>query len=604
MGGLPGTFKIKSTNPDADVLFYPFTTERTSVVDFEDPSAIDTTEISAYDSLLSINTSKPKGAAGSFSVTLAPTRNWKGTLQPGCWCLIYMSDKTLTPLKDRTSTLEDGLKMIGIVKSVNRIERTNPTTGLRTVRYQVSGVDFHAVFDAQQYLNVHLGQLSKKGGQSSYNTFFLGYGKRFASLQRPDELVQNLIDVLLGRPAFLADIKGDEPIRNFKISARAGSPFKVPKQMAKRVLGYRESGAAGNLFTGMVTFFLQRNLLGKIVQKPEIMGIHTTWSILESYANKLLNELYTDMLPVNLSGAVRTLPSLVFRAIPFTSEGFKESSPVLEKSPTIKFSEAVPREQLVNGKATVVPRQIPARARGQAFTANPKQKRPELNDGVHFFISREIPENEILGMRHGKSDNERFNLFLVSPNLSLLGGIGEVAIISNLISQKNRRRPLDAISDLTSITRYGLRPYVAQSNYVDKSYADLLAINRVVKDLWEPAHLYESGTVSLVGLAEHIPVGTNIKFIERGWVAHVEQVSHTYQVDEATWKKTYRTNLSFVRLQKDNGEPIDLVENQEDKEKLTLAPWDRGASFSSLKKQEEIQLPASNEPTNPFGNIV
>jgi hypothetical protein len=618
--GNPETFKIRSTNPDGDVIFYPYTREDTKgffggkIVRPNSPLELETTEISAHASILTMNTTKPKGSAGSFSVSLASDRNWKGLLHSGCWCLIYMSDRTLRPLDGedkRDSKLDDGLKMIGIVKSVNRVETTNPSSGIRTIRYDVTGIDFHGVFDTQQYLNAHLGQLSKKGGDATFSTFFLGYGDRFKTLQKPDDLVKNLIDVLIGRPAFLKDIRSSKPLQRFRIQARAGQPFRVPKQMAKRILGYRTSGAAGNLFSGMITFFLQRNLLGRIQQKPELMGTFTTWSILESYANKLLNELYTDLLPVNLSGTARTLPAMVFRAIPFSSDRFPDREP--KRSSIIKFSEA--------GKMVDESRFIPTRVRGQAVDANEGEinkktlaKWPKTGDGAHFYVSRSIEENEIFGIRSGKSDNERFNFFLVSPNLSLLDHIGENAIIATL--SRGFRRPLDAVSDMTSISRYGLRTYVAQSNYIDSSYQDLLMLNRIVKDLWEPAHMFESGTVSLVGVREHIPVGTNIVFEERQWIAHVEQVSNDYSVDPNTRTKSFRTNISFVRLQTTSGRPIDLVENGEEKNKAHVHPWDRGAHFTRLETQTSEEAPpskggkkkeqsfVSNIDPSKFGNLV
>lgn len=562
-------FKIRSTAPDGDVLFYPFTKEKTKGLKPDQNSSIDTTEVSAYDAILSMSTSKAKGRSGSFNITLAPTKNWKGLLQPGCWCLIYMSDKKLKPLNERSSKLEDGLKMIGIVKSVNVIEQIDPSTGTRTKRYQVSGVDFHHVFESMQYINAHLAGYNKENTENGgFNAFFIGYSERFASVQKPDELIQALVDTLLGRPAFLGDIKSDKPLQSFKISGRAGYPFMVPKSMAKRVLGYRQSGAASNMFTGMMTMFLQRNLLGQIIQKPEILGVHSTWSVLEAWSNKVLNEIYTDMLPVNLKGVVRTLPSLVFRATPFSSDELDKKY----EGPIIRFSEAKPFS----------PRKVPSRLRGQAFSSgNGKQKRPKTVDDSHFFISRQIAEDEIYAMQYGKSDNERFNLFLVSPNLSNLKYVGEAALIASITS--NARRPLDAISDLTSIARYGLKPYISQSNYLDDSANDTVALNKIVKDMWENAYLFESGTVSLIGVDEYIPVGTNIEFIERGWVAHVEQTSNSYTVDPSTKAKTFRTNINFVRLQRTDGTPIDLVEqDMGSKEDLVLDVWDRGAGFTSF----------------------
>lgn len=148
------------------------------------------------------------------------------------------------------------------------------------------------------------------------------------------------------------------------------------------------------------------------------------------------------------------------------------------------------------------------------------------------------------------------------------------------------------MADLASIQRYGLRPYITQTPYIANgpSGENFLSINQIVSDMWDKAALYESGQVMLIGSAEHIPVGTNIHFRERGWLAHVEQVDHSFSV-APDGTKSLRTTLTFVRLQMLNGDPVDLTEQAEDQDREGVLYMndedgiDRGVTFTRTDKE-------------------
>ena len=85
-----------------------------------------------------------------------------------------------------------------------------------------------------------------------------------------------------------------------------------------------------------------------------------------------------------------------------------------------------------------------------------------------------------------------------------------------------------------------------------------MAHNLIIRDMWHSAYKYRNGQVNLIGTKDHIPVGTNIEFKEREWIAHVEGVNHRYSV-APDGHKTFRTTIAFVRMQKTDGTPIDVA---------------------------------------------
>lgn len=567
--------QVFSQAPDANVIFYPYTTSDTRP--FNDKINLDVREVPAHGHLVEVSTSKPKGATGSFQVLLSSAINWKGVITAGDWCVIYMSDRrleSLPPFGEPSSGEESGFKMLGIVRSVRRQESID-SNGVKRVRYLVIGQDFHSLLTVPIYINIHMTQLAQ-GKNIPGAGGLLIFGKTFKNFVKPNEVVKALVDSLLGRPAFQADRTNSAIVKN-PLLKRQGEPYRIPAPVAKRVFGGKR--AASNFFTGLLTFFLQKDLLGKYVNKNEIpAGVHSLWSVLESYSHRLLNELYTDMLPVNVPFGVQgspitlLLPSLIQRAIPFSpSKATRE----FDNPSLISMVEA-------GGQSDKTGKAVATRRSGVAQRQRRRgEKKTEVGPGrgAHFYVSRDIMESEILAFNSGKSDRERFNFFLVSPNLGA-GGVGEAAIVERLL-----REGISQAADQTSIARYGLRPYISQSNYLTVGGIDknLLALNRIAQDLWGPAHLFESGQIMVVGSRGYIPVGTNIRLKQRDQIAHVEQVEHSFRVDETTGRKTFRTTISFSRLQTTKGGPVDAVETADTDGQLDVATTDgihRGRTFT------------------------
>jgi hypothetical protein len=548
---------VLSTAPDAYVVFYPYQRERTRGLDIRDQAtALAVDQVLVRNEIISITRAKSK-SGGTFSITLSSASNWKSRLHPGAWCVIYMSDRQLTG--EEGGELNSGFKMLGMIKSVRRQESVSKETGTRSIRYVISGEDFQTIFNCPIYINVNIAR-ALAGDDSFRAAFFsLFEDKRLGDRTKPHDIVNVLVDNLIGRANHQIDPQTNEvlPSNSLQSQTRSGAPVQVPTEVYRRILGPGIT-IRGNLFAGMLANFLQTNLVGMTTFTQEIGGNVSAWSLIQAWANSMLNEVYTELLPVNVDGRTVLRPSVVLRAIPFSNQRIHPSN--------ILFRDA------------------------ESVTADPKSIPSSLvkqNQAAHFYVSKVISEGEIYGIDHGKSDGERFSFFFVPPNISLFNqNTNEIELISDILSRVGRNN----IADDVSIARYGSRPYVSSSSYRPDSESSKALFTQIVVDLWKDAYLYENGVVSIAGSAEYIPVGTNIVFGDRGWVAHVEQVQDTFTV-APDGKKAYRTNISFVRLQKVNGGgPIDLTEARAEAGREIASehtPEHGGAASTTFKPEGE-----------------
>jgi hypothetical protein len=542
---------VYDSSPDCRVTFYPFTSDNTSNANINNWFA--TRTVDAGPDLMQATTHKAKGAPGGFEITLGSHVDWKTILQPGCWCTIHIAPHEL-PDK-LTPAPNGGLKMVGIVQSVRRIENTSGSNGTRTVRYQVSGEDFQFALMTPLYLNSNLSVTI--GNNSGAGIFVLL--NVMAQLQTPATMVRSLINILLGTPNYQVAgmTKGEIETIN---AGLAGQPFKVPPSLAIALTG---KPAPQDFLTGFITLFLQENLLGNIQLQSDIGQMSSVWSLCQAYSHPILNEFYSELLPVNVNGQVRLLPSVVLRAIPFSMNPNR-----INESCILLQDAQLPTVATRQGNSI------------QVFHKNAKANMPPPGFATNYYVSAQIPDSAILNFNFGRSDRERFNFFFVPANIPGVEGLGEVTMLDKLLSVNG----LAGIMDLGSVQRYGLRPFVRYSNYLVSGATDISPIvNDIVKDMWQHAHLFDSGQVTFAGTEYAIPVGTNIYFLDRNWAAHVEAISHTYVKNGGDGKAHFSSTATFVRLYKPglNGvpHPVDVVhQTSQGPVSGQMGRWDRGVS--------------------------
>jgi hypothetical protein len=553
---------IHSVSSDAEVLFFPFEKEITKGMTAQSPDLLNTRQISTRDDIIELTTSKSKSGVGSFNLTLGSYVNYKKEIHPGCWCLIYMTDQNKLGQELRQKKYatfpESGFKMLGIVKTVRRQEFISPETGIKSIRYMIAGEDFQSIFNVPIYVNRNLTGLGGKTDPSAVRTVGLATLSltQLYAPQSPDSIVKILIENLIGSARYQGSNK--RKVTTIK-GSKTGIPVQIPKPVSQILLG---ESPGDTEFASALTTLIQKNLLGIAEFQPDIGGVVPAWSIIQQYAHRILNELYTEILPVQIGDDIRLVPAIVLRAIPFSTQKY-HSSQIMFKDSINQIDETTHKQIEVN-----------ARRYAKSTAGEVKPPKGEQVSDAHFYISKSIYETEIIGFDLGKSDKERFNFFFVVPSLANAADDAVTAQILKQISGK----AFENISDSASVARYGLRPFITQSNFQLQGQAD--TVNKIVKDLWINSHLYENGQVTIIGQPGHIPVGTNVLFVERDWVGHVEAVSHRFRVSP-DGKKEYFTTIALSRLQTRKGDPIDATELGEPDNR----PWERGATSEIISRK-------------------
>jgi hypothetical protein len=535
----PAGPRLRSTNPDAFIIFYRYAQPVTTIGSAFSVAANSATHWEVRQDILNLTTNKPKGGHGTWSATLAPRLDYLTWLQPGTWCMIHMLDQNLEEHGSATngSNTEAGLKMLGIVRSVRCVEATDPGSGIRQARYIVSGDDFHSVFDSQIYINPNLKPQGSNAVSPVINALLL-FKDNFSKPQSPDQIVRSLVKVLLGQQGSLSDLLTTNAVQ-------AGGVYGIPTEVARRLTG---AAATDSKFVNVLNLLFYDSLMGTLYIQPDLGDQFTLWSMISSYSHSVLNEVFTDLFPINggKNAGVRYLPSLVMRPIPFS-----QNPP---GGPTLRIRDTQPYEG--NGAAS----------------------------GYGFYTSKEIAESDIVSLNYGKSDAERFNFFFLSSNMLNQYGLSGNSLYPLLASEDDSTvAGIASITDPNSIFRHGLRPFITQSMYINRQKGDIKTANILIRDMWQNSPLFDNGQVTIMGSHSHIPVGTNIHFPERGWYAHVEGVSHSFFINP-NGNKTFRTTISFVRLQRKDGTPIDLNSGAtaDGQQAMPKGEYDQGVSVTRL----------------------
>ena len=220
--------------------------------------------------------------------------------------------------------------------------------------------------------------------------------------------------------------------------------------------------------------------------RPEYWNQVKAWSILNQFTNAPLNELYT-CFRISPDGSI--MPTMIFRQIPFTTDGFTSGDYSVTKFMNV----------------------------------------PRWNISPALAISFDL----------GRDEAARIN-FVQYFGRSVNSPAGYD--ISEEISKQNY------LYDVDDVQRNGLRPYVVTSEFdatpngESKGSFRAVGWSRILGDALIGGHLKFSGTINFVGIPEPIAVGDNLQF--DNVVYHIEQISHTASISP-DGRKTFRTTLTL-----------------------------------------------------------
>ena len=512
--------------------------------------------------IIACSISKTKGSpTGSFEVVLSPGDiNYHHVLHPGDHFMVWMKrnrveeiDKGTIKSRTYNNSFDSGLKMYGVITDVRRIFVTS-SSGVKTLRYRISGKDVGSFFESQVYYTAWLSDLLNKYGVM-LNTIFDSKTVQFIQSltgvgtvmnQRVEDIISILVAIYLGLGPGENYTQTPDVLKKLGVAERPLSP-NLPMLLPNNVgsVFYRDGAMtiAELLYLriGVENYTKSLRPTRKPMEGWKILTVEagnqqSIWSILQSYANLAINEMFIDLKPqirkveFDTSGNVtsdtgsgyRLYPTLVCRQIPFTSSAAKNAFNKLSTN------DGILDENLALESTT--------------FLELPRIKIPEK-----FIIQEDI----------GRGTHERFNFIeIYGVNIGLtIQSPGSQQVAGNFAM------------DSASIKRYGLKTLISKTDYQfptpdDTTAPDLLLISKwiyLLADWWLGAHTLESGTFVFAGIEELISLGDNIEIIREQGVNelyHIEAYQHNYTVESGSGVGTFRTSVQVTRGQRIDEFPI------------------------------------------------
>lgn len=487
---------------------------------------------------------KPHTGTGVF--TLPNTGiDYTSEVCPGDWILFWAFDnrkdyewvRGKIERRQRCNEFDDGFKFMGRVNGVRR-KRSLGGNGAKTTGYTITAVSF-SEFDNTIYYNESM--QARYGGNmlqfaidfgGEINNFLLN-GEAGGSILAGDA-IKKLLNVCLGLGPGAAS-KGINPLAigdnadlrqaASVLQASPNSSNFVPATIGELVLGRKTSQTKPELtyvdlmrawigtqryqqtiletgdevdaglrltsIKGFVPDVGDGSLPGEFLPHPVDFNQKSVWSILGTYLNEPVNEMYTCMR-VDHEGKV--MPTLIARQTPFSSNSFQN---VRSSAPVTTF--------------TSLPRWV-------------------LDDRI-------VIDDDV-----GSSNSTRFNfIFLPAQDQALAGQ-------SAFLNQNQNYVVNPPMVDTADIQRNGLRMFAqtlgarvnASLGAIDQSPGRFWT--KLMADVCFNQHLRWSGNIVSMGIQVPICEGDNVQY--DGVIYHIERVTHQGGIDQFSGKKSFYTSLS------------------------------------------------------------
>lgn len=488
---------------------------------------------------------------------------------------------------DQCNGFSDGFKFLGRVANVRKTLAVDPSSGFKSVRYQVSAVGFKEL-DSQTFFEPGLEQgdpgtaswMARADKDLLDSLTGVGRGSVFVSA---NEAIPFFTNLLLGDgiPKSLSNRGGDENPELQEITGltqQKDAPFAyiMPKIISnwmgkKSRAPTKDGGMAAyadilemiiglQRYTGDAidqTLFLNNDflkgakkgrnpivfipdgvfgqgglvkatstpLLSQFLPQPQSFSGRTVWSALQDFLNPVINEMYT-CLRMNQDGSV--VPTIIVRQLPFSSNAIvgKQVSKVNDPGVANDQDEVF---MLAFDSVEVTP-----------FLELPRWK---LDPGMVWHVDL------------GRSDSMRFNFVRIH-------GQNPLTNRETIEASQDIRNP--PMRDNLDIQRNGLR---IASSVVDCSPSDaqdggVRKWSVIVSDILMGQHMALTGTISCVGIQAPICEGDNLEFDDT--VFHIESVIHECSIDQGG-RKSWTTSVMLSHgmlsdtsssFQVDNDKPV------------------------------------------------
>lgn len=454
---------------------------------------------------VSVSTEKTNNTPNTTLLLASGDINYATAISPGDFVIINMvnSSTKARELRERAGSelpinrAGDGFKGVFKINNVSKAVNTEPESGIKIVRYQITAYGF-TEFNNSIYYNPTLG----KSLVDDVMTYFIGSELLNVLSSKKDiqEVLEKIPNIILGKG------KISQISDNLK-----KTPYIVPKSVFA-LLGIKNGGFAIDLYKIMVGGWdniknftppvtnegqIQRTgtqLQGKIpIQTTSLVNVRLM-DIIKRFSNDLINEIYTCY---RIDDDTQTiLPKMIIRQKPFNSDHGVKKDGVYERLEGTKFS-SLPR----------------------------------------WKISSDL----IYSLNVSKNESLRFNF------VHIIGNTGDNNLNNTVMATQNASNST-VVSDEKDIERHGLRPYTKASNFdwatkegeSTVTYAPKWA--KLVFDWINGGHLKTNGSIQTVGIEEDICIGDNLELQDT--IYHIESITHT-GVISPDGRKMFRTDMKL-----------------------------------------------------------
>jgi hypothetical protein len=471
---------------------------------------------------VSVSTSKTNYTPSVSATFTGGDINYSTAINPGDFMFVNIVNSSVKARElrerikkgDPINRIGDGFKGFFRVNNVGKIINTDPSTGQKILRYQITGYGF-VEFQNTIYYNQSIGPISE-------NSIY-GLSQGLRAILGKQNNVQAVIEILtmmiLGGGAGNITEKG--------VFSSQSQPYELPSA-AFSLLGVKGKYAvdAYRIMVGIWTQFSfgkgvfedssfgENSLIDEVYAKTLQNGLNPDYKIsktsfqrmtkslsgslptqttafvnvslidlIKRFSNDLLNETYVCFRVDKYTNSV--LPKLIVRQKPFNTEHFETSGPITR------------------------------------FLSLPRWK-----------ISADL----IYGLNISKTDSLRFNFVHIITQPSGRG-------VESFQAEANSKYPQ---FDKKDMIRNGLRPYTAYNNFdwvTDSSTGNAAYWNRLCFDWVYGGHLKTNGTLACVGIEDDICIGDNLELEDT--VYHIEAINHTASINPEGYK-SFRTNITLT----------------------------------------------------------
>jgi hypothetical protein len=550
--------KVNVVNPHASVLIWNYVDRADSSGATPNANVTEEQVIVGTSSIISITTSKRKSSpAGSFEIKLAPRFNWVARITPGSWCAILMSQ---TPIQEMSKNKvghakKESFKMLGRIDSVRGVVEVDQVTGARRTIYVVSGQDWGSVFDSLVYIDPIMANNVWADDPIAQTNTILAlnmYASYAADKQLPSssDLIESL-KKLWGAGATGTDSQGGLPITS-SLLLGTKTQFRLPTAVANFMKqgGMGAIPGANSIPEGISPTSTAYNFAdiikiyhGKLkgldrysgdlkesfgLPNPHnFFGQHSFWQLLTELSNNALNEMVTD---IRWEGDNPKF-ALYHRIRPFVNN----------------------------------PSFIETALAGNSKNADAQQAKTVVEANMSLFknVKRStIPVDDVISINFGTNWRDKINFIEITPTSQLLAGREDQAIIAKKDGQTY---------DPIGYERDGFKPLRIQSAFLP--YADgstpmiqnLTYWKWLIREWHFNSHILLNGSLTFVGQNQYIQVGDNVmvdsKILGEAptnagqkraksdsfLLAHVENIMHSFSVNQETGARSFATTVQFVR---------------------------------------------------------